>query len=96
MEEVTLYLREKQHATVVTEFINESEIQISLKTDLDDSLFNYPLTLKTEVPSDWKEVRLICGSQEQTLAAREKDGHKVVSYNAVPNTGIIVLKKIQQ
>lgn len=93
MEEVTLYLREKQHAAVVTEIMDETELRISLKTDLDNSLFNDPLTLRTEVPSGWNAARLICGDQDQTLAVREMDGHQVVYYNVVPNTGALILKK---
>ena len=94
MEEVTLYLREKQHATVITEISNESELQVCLKTDLDDALFDYPLTLKTEVPSDWNRASLIKGSQEQTLIVRENGGHKVVYYDAVPNSGSVILRKL--
>ena len=93
MEEVTLYIRERQHASVVTEYKNETELHVFLETDLDSSLFDYPLTLRTEVPPDWNAARLICGNQDQTLAVREMDGHQVVYYDAVPNTGTLILRK---
>ncbi len=93
MEEVTLYLREKQHTTVVTELIEEAELRVSLKHDLDNSLFQYPLTLKTEVPSDWNTARLICGRRDQILSVKEAGENRVVYYDAVPNSDILVLKK---
>lgn len=93
MEEVTLYLREKQHTTVITELADETELRASLKTDLDRSLFQFPLTLKTEVPSDWNAARVICGSRDQTLAVGNVGGNRVVYYDAVPNAGTLVLKK---
>ncbi|MBP7175256.1 MAG: polysaccharide deacetylase family protein [Thermoclostridium sp.] len=106
MEEVTLYLREKQHATIKTELANESELHISLKTDLDTSLFDFPLTLKTVVPYSWNRVCMVNGSQEQSLSARENgnqehsldvrenDGYRTVYYDVVPNTGTIILRKL--
>lgn len=93
MEEVTQYLREKQHTTVTTEITDDAELRVSLKTDLDKSLFDFPLTLKTEVPSDWNAARLICGNRDQTLAVRDAGGNRVVYYEAVPNAGTLALKK---
>lgn len=91
MEEVTLYIRERQHATVHTETSGESEIQVTLKHDLDPVLFDYPLTLKTRVPAHWEKVALRQGEREEILIVHKKDGFGEVCYDAVPNADMIVM-----
>lgn len=92
MDEVTQYLREKQHAMVKTLLQDQSHIAVTLTTDLDAALFNYPLTLKTTIPTGWTHVRIRCGQQEVLPDIQEKDGLQYVLYDVIPNTGLIILE----
>lgn len=94
MEEVTLYIRERQHATVKTE-CGESEMRVTLSHDLDPSLFDYPLTLKTQVPSHWKGVVLSCNGREETLQVKSNDGSGLIYYDVVPNKGPVIIRPIE-
>lgn len=93
MGEVTMYLREKQHASVRTMMQDDAEIHINLTTGLDPDLFDYPLTLRTELPSGWNTVHLSCGKREEKVPVIEKDGVRYAQYNAVPNKGVIMLRR---
>ena len=96
MEEVTLYIRERQHATVSTELCGDSEMRVTLSHDLDPVLFDYPLTLKTEVPSQWKAVMLIHDGREETLQVSYKDGTCAIYYDVVPNKGPVIIRPITE
>jgi hypothetical protein len=47
-----LYEIERQQTKVELIAINETEMQIELKNDLGNTVFNYLLTIKVKVPSD--------------------------------------------
>jgi beta-galactosidase len=89
--EVTKYLREKQHAAVRVKECNATKIIVSITHDLDAKLFNYPLTLKTRVPSKLKSIIITQAGKSQTVKVQSKNGLSYVYYDAVPNSGDIVL-----
>ena len=89
--EVTKYLREKQQASVRVKECNATKIIVTITHDLDAKLFNYPLTLKTRVPSKLKNIIITQAGKSQSVKVQSKNGISYVSYDAVPNCGDIVL-----
>ncbi len=92
-DEAVQYIKERTTATVVDNGLEEEIRKISLTDTLDDELFDYPLTLRSEVPFDWTYVQVEQGSNIQQIASVEKSAKRYVYYNAVPDKGDITLSE---
>ena len=77
--EVTKFLRARMNSEISTSIESDKKIQISLKSELDPSLYNIPLTLKTYLPSNWKNIEL--GSSGEKVEMKEDEKGKYISYN---------------
>ena len=90
-EEVAKYHRERQKATVSVITSTSSQIQVSLTDTLDNAIYNFPLTLKTEVPSTWVGASATQGTSTKTYTAVTESGKKYVYYDAIPDGGLLTL-----
>jgi len=82
------YMRERMNATV-TASENEGKITVVLTHPLDNSMYNLPLTLKTQVRPGWKEVTVRQGNEIIKLPTQKNGKSTFVLYQAVPNSGNI-------
>ena len=89
--DVTKYIREKQHAMIAIKETNSSKIVVSLSHDLDANIFIFPLTIKTEVPSKWKNVKVTQNGKSKMIRVKNTNGISSVYYEAIPNQGDITL-----
>lgn len=89
--EVTKYLREKQHAVVKIKECNATKIIVTITHDLDAKLFDYPLTLKTRVPSKLKNILITQSGKSKLVKVISNNGISFVYYDAFPNGGDVVL-----
>ena len=89
--EVTKYIRERQNASIDQLPTDGSYISIRLQDTLDDTIFDFPLTLKTQVPKAWKSVRVEQNDKKQIIIPKEDAGIKYILYDAVPDKGRINL-----
>jgi len=91
--EVTKYIREKQHAVLKINQAKSSGIIIKLTHDLNSNIFNFPLTLKTNVPASWKIGTIEQNGLSKKVHAKSENGYNYIVYDAIPNTGDIKLSK---
>lgn len=89
--EVTKYIRQRQNAALTQLPTDGSYFTISLKDDLDDRIFNVPLTLKTRVPDEWGSARVEQNGKVQIVNAVAESGKKYIYYDAIPDQGDIGL-----
>ncbi len=87
------YIRERMNSTVKQEVL-KGKITVSLNTDLDPTIYNYPLTLKTFVPNNWKKVKLSQGDRTQELKPQVEKEHAFVLYNTRPLDDPVILTKL--
>jgi hypothetical protein len=83
-------MRQRMNAKVQVQE-KENTINITLTHSLDKTLYNLPLTLKSYVPKDWKEVLTKQGTKEQRVQAQQDDNGMFVLYQAMPNAGAVEL-----
>jgi peptidoglycan/xylan/chitin deacetylase (PgdA/CDA1 family) len=83
------YLAERQSAKIEAVKVEANEVRLSLTSEADPSLYGYPLTLTTRVPTDWTSVRVIQGSMETKHPVRAG----IVMYEAIPGAGEVTVKK---
>jgi peptidoglycan/xylan/chitin deacetylase (PgdA/CDA1 family) len=91
--DVTKYMRERQNASVNTR-LNHDNITVTVKGALVKEMYNLPLTLKTGVPANWKNVRLTQNGKTSTVKVmRNAVKEAYVMYYAKPNT-IISMQRV--
>ena len=83
--EVTKYMRERVNAKLNT-VESAGKIVISITHSLDPALYNFPLTLKTYVDPDWKNVSVKQGSKNVTFQLTADEKASYVLYHAFPNS----------
>jgi hypothetical protein len=90
--DVTKYLRERKATTIQTEVGND-EITVRLSSELDPLIYDFPLTFKTYVPSNWSAVKVKQGDQLLTPEIQSDGKGKYLLYQVSPTGGIIQIKK---
>lgn len=85
-EDAALYVSERKvtEGTVTT---TKDKIEVELTNSLDER-YDYPLTVRVEIPADWENVNV---STEEEVTPFEYRGKTYVYVNIVPNTGIVEL-----
>jgi hypothetical protein len=91
--DVTKYIRERMNASVKTTE-KKNKLAVNLVHTLDKSMYDIPLTLKTYVPSAWEGIKVKQGRQTKSLKSQQDSGGSFVLYQAVPNSGQIVLSQL--
>jgi peptidoglycan/xylan/chitin deacetylase (PgdA/CDA1 family) len=87
--EAIQYIRERQNATLSILNSDDTHIQLSLTDSLDNSLFNYPLTLKVLVPNDWASVNVVQNGNNKMIAPVSESGKSYIYFDAIPDQGNI-------
>ena len=82
------YVTERKTADVKVLEAGKTQIRLSLRSDANAELYDHPLTLTTEVPSDWQYCHISQGLLQRIYPV--ESGR--VMYDAIPNRGDILLK----
>lgn len=90
--DVTKYMRERMHGTAGTSRTGDA-IEVTLRHDLEDDIYDLPLTLKTNVPAAWSVVEVRQGSHVQRMPVLRDNAGSWVMYQASPNAGVVTLTK---
>lgn len=89
--DVSKYIRERKNATFKST-ANGGKIIVNLQHNLDSTMYNLPLTLKTYVSSGWKGVQVTQGLDSKPFPTHQDAGGRYVLYQAYPNGRDIELK----
>jgi len=66
-------------------------ITVVLQHDLTDAAYDLPLTLKTDVPTEWAAVDVRQGDRSLRVAIRRDGANAYVDYPAMPNAEDVTL-----
>ena len=83
------YVQQRDKSSVATKEASARKIRLALTSTLHTStgMYDYPITLRTEVPADWKTCTVTQGSKSTAYSIESG----VVQFSAVPNAGDILL-----
>jgi peptidoglycan/xylan/chitin deacetylase (PgdA/CDA1 family) len=84
--DVTKYMRERMHATITAKETGD-KIIVDLTHSLEGSMYDIPLTVRTYVPANWKQVQVKQGDKIQTITTVTNDRGTFVLYQLKPNGG---------
>jgi oligosaccharide reducing-end xylanase len=89
--EVVLYGQERDTATLTVTENTEQSIKLTLTDTMDDTLFDYPLTIKVRLPSTWTAATATQGDKATAVRIAEQDGGRFALVKAVPDRGMVTL-----
>lgn len=90
--DVTKYIRERIHADVKVKKQTD-KLVVTLTHSLDHNLYNFPLTLKTYVDNQWKEVKVGQGNKVISIKSHTDSKGTYVLYQALPNAGPVYVTR---
>lgn len=88
---ITKYIKERENFTSSVIASTDSRIELNVTDNLDDSIFNYPLTVDIQVPSGWQDVKIMQGTDTTSAVAFISGGNTFVRTNVVPDAGNVIL-----
>lgn len=89
--DVAKYGQERDTATLKVESKSAERITFQLTDEMDDSYFNYPLTVKVRIPNEWKETQALQGEKPVEVSTITHEGNAYALVQAVPDAGLITL-----
>lgn len=89
--EVALYGMERDTATLTAEAQGDDRFTLSVTDQMDDALFEYPLTVKLRVPDGWTDATVTQGDRVRAAAIVEHDGKTFALAPVVPDAGDAVV-----
>lgn len=94
----TKYVRERQASTSTAYMIDDSCVGVEVtydSSDLPTDVFDYPLTVKVEVPEGWGAVESLEDGESVVKTTFTEDGKNYVLANVVPNSDVHTLTKVE-
>jgi hypothetical protein len=91
---ITRYIKERDNS--VSQIISSSNqlIEINVSDNLNDAIYNYPLSAYIKIPNTWEYVRTEQNGIIDTLTTMETDSGKVVLAKVIPDFGNLKLTPI--
>lgn len=89
---VARYVRERMDSKIDSKN-EDNKITINVTNSLDKNLYDEPVTLKTYVPENWKNVFVNKQNRKEKVASQKDDKGVFVLYQAIPNKGKIEITK---
>ena len=87
--ELVQYIKEELNSTVETISRTENEVVINLTDTLDDTMFNYALTVQVDVDDSWTQENITATQNGQAVEFFVENGYVYV--NAVPDQGHVTI-----
>jgi hypothetical protein len=92
-KDVAKYMRERMH-TVITQTESDKTITIHFSQSLPEDVYNLPLTLKTYIPSGWKNLRIVQDKRELKMQIKKDEDGTYVLYNVIPGKALVQLNAL--
>lgn len=89
--EVVMYGQQRDTAKLQMLDSPAGEIRFALSDDMDDTLFDFPLTTKVRLPNGWKAASATQAGAPVELSIAEHDDGRFALIQAVPDKGEVVL-----
>ncbi|NLD92490.1 MAG: hypothetical protein GX639_07450, partial [Fibrobacter sp.] len=70
---------------------DDKSIKLTLKDNLDDEIYNYPLSLRTEMPAGWTKPTVTQNGKAVKDTVVTVNSKSYIMFQAVPDAGEIVL-----
>jgi hypothetical protein len=86
---VILFGQERDSHTLTMRSVSDSKISFDLTDRMDDSIYNYPLTVKVRVNNDWGKITATQNGITIPIKVINHEGVMYVMLKAVPDRGLV-------
>ena len=90
--DVAQYGQERDTAKLAVTSTSSEAIHLSLTDDMDDALFDFPLTVKLRLPDAWKGCSATQGGRGIQTRIVDHEGATFALIQAIPDRGEVVLR----
>jgi len=87
------YIRERDDVSIREICNQQARITLQVKDTLDDSIYNYPLTIRRELPQGWESVDVSQNNQALKTSIVEVNSKKYIMFDVVPDSGDVIISK---
>jgi peptidoglycan/xylan/chitin deacetylase (PgdA/CDA1 family) len=91
---VVRYIKQRDNYQYQIVSSTTDEIKINLTDDLEDEIYNYPLSAYVSIPDEWYYVLFTQSNRIDTLTSITTDSGKVVLSKIIPDGGIASFTKL--
>jgi hypothetical protein len=91
---ITRYIKERDKAVYQIISSTNQLIEINVTDNLDNTIFNYPLSAYIKIPDEWYYVRTEQNGKVDTLTTVLTDTGRVVLANVIPDRGLLRITPI--
>jgi oligosaccharide reducing-end xylanase len=88
---VARYIKERSAATAAVTSSDDNTVKLTLKDNLDNATYNFPLSLRFEMPSGWTDPTVTQDGKAIKDTVVTVNSKKYVMFQAVPDGGDIVV-----
>jgi len=88
---VARYIKERDAAKATVTSSDDNTIKVSLTDNLENATYNYPLSLRCEMPAGWTKPTVTQGGKAVKDTVVTVNSKKYIMFQAVPDGGDIVL-----
>jgi len=90
---VARYILERNAASVTEISGSDDSITLQVTDNLDDSIFNYPLTMRRPLPANWPAAAVSQNNKPVNTQIVDVASKKYVMFDIVPNGGNVIISK---
>jgi oligosaccharide reducing-end xylanase len=90
---VARYIKERDGVSVVETRAEKSQLTLTITDELQNDIFNYPLTIRRVLPEGWKSATVSQNGKPVKYSILELNSVRYIQFYAVPDDGKIVIQK---
>jgi oligosaccharide reducing-end xylanase len=90
---IVRYIKERNDASVLEVSSTDTRIALFLAGTLADSIYNYPVTIRRQMPNDWLSANVTQNNKIINSKIVDTNPLKYIEFDAVPDNGQIVISK---
>lgn len=91
---ITRYIKERDNSNYQIISSSNQLIEVNISDNLDDTIYNFPLSAYVKIPDNWNYVRTEQNGKVDTLTTTVTDSGRVVLAKVIPDKGILKLTPI--
>ena len=91
--DVLRYTQERHAASVKVGRNTGKDFEVSMSWPMEPTVYDLPLSLKVEVPSGWRDARVVADGKELNSKAINQSGKTVILVDVAPNTKAIHVER---
>jgi len=88
---VVKYIKERNAAAISETTINKDSLQMTLTDNLDNAIYNVPITVRRLLPSTWQDAKVYANNKVVPSTITTVNSKKYVMFDATPDQGKVYL-----